>query len=98
MRGGGTEDTVRIVRTRGGTLLAALSLVAGVSVLVVAPAMAGSVINVPASQPTIQAGIDAASAGDTVLVASTGPLRLRRPWTGADPPGAIDAGSADLES
>lgn len=37
--------------------------------LLAAPASAQSTINVPASAPTIQAGINAASNGDTVLVA-----------------------------
>ena len=56
------------MRVRAGAAI--VSLIAGVMVLVAAPpASAGVVINVPASQPTIQAAIDAASAGDTVLVA-----------------------------
>ena len=45
-----------------------MSLLAGVVVLVAAPASAGVVINVPAQHATIQAAIDAASNGDTVVV------------------------------
>jgi hypothetical protein len=52
-------------------LLAVLSFVAGAgaSILSAPPASAGVDIHVPASQSTIQAGIDAASNGDTVVVA-----------------------------
>ncbi|HET7720500.1 MAG TPA: hypothetical protein VFK43_11070, partial [Acidimicrobiales bacterium] len=57
------------IRNRFGVVLAALTLVAGVGVLAVPPASAGVVLNVPASYPTIQAGIDAAANGDTVVVA-----------------------------
>ena len=49
------------------TLVGAVLVAAGMAV---APsASAATVINVPAAQPTIQAAIDAASNGDTVLVA-----------------------------
>jgi len=37
--------------------------------LAVAPPASAAVINVPADQPTIQAGIDAAASGDSVVVA-----------------------------
>jgi len=37
--------------------------------LVVVPSVLASTINVPKDQPTIQAGINAANNGDTVLVA-----------------------------
>jgi|GEM_PF-1251684 len=43
--------------------------VLGASVLFAHPASAATTINVPGDQPTIQAGINAASNGDTVLVA-----------------------------
>ena len=55
---------------RVGMFGAVTSLVAGLLVLVSqSPAHAAATINVPSSQPTIQAGIDAAAAGDTVVVA-----------------------------
>ena len=70
MWGGGTEDTVRHPGKRTGLVGALMSLMAGASVLIAPPAHAGVVINVPGgSYPTIQAGIDAASNGDTVAVA-----------------------------
>ncbi len=49
--------------------IAALSLAAGMLAGTV-PAGAAAVINVPADQPTIQAAVDAAADGDTVLVAA----------------------------
>ena len=55
------------MKTRAVVALA--SLLAGVIAFAVPAASAGVVINVPASQPTIQAAIDVASAGDTVVVA-----------------------------
>ncbi|MEE9253749.1 MAG: hypothetical protein V3U43_02345, partial [Pseudomonadales bacterium] len=48
------------------TLLAVMSVVGG---CVVAPPVLADIINVPADQPTIQAGIDAAVDGDEVVVA-----------------------------
>ncbi|MFP5316689.1 MAG: right-handed parallel beta-helix repeat-containing protein [Acidimicrobiia bacterium] len=51
------------------TLAAAGLLAAGLTAAPLAPASAATVINVPAGQPTIQAAIDAASNGDTVVVA-----------------------------
>ncbi len=46
------------------TLLLALTLVLSITL----PTLAGTTIHVPADQPTIQAAINAASNGDTVLV------------------------------
>ena len=46
-----------------------LAVCALATVAVVAPSAAGAVIHVPAQHPTIQAGINAASNGDVVLVA-----------------------------
>ena len=51
-------------------LVAVAALVASSLVgLGAGPAHAATTINVPAAQPTIQAAIEAASAGDTVVVA-----------------------------
>lgn len=54
-----------------------LSLLAAVALLAAAVGAHAATIRVPAGQPTIQQGLDAASVGDTVLVAPgtyTGPL------------------------
>ena len=45
-----------------------LTLFSLLTALLATPASAQSTINVPANAPTIQAGINAASNGDTVLV------------------------------
>ena len=56
--------------SRVGVFGAVTSMVAALLVLVSqSPAHAAATINVPSSQPTIQAGIDAAANGDTVVVA-----------------------------
>lgn len=52
-----------------GTLMKLVRLVLPLFVLVVVPSVLASTINVPKDQPTIQAGINAANNGDTVLVA-----------------------------
>jgi hypothetical protein len=50
--------------------VAVVSLAGSLLAVMASPAAAGVVINVPASLPTIQAAIDAASNGDTVVVAA----------------------------
>ena len=52
----------------GGSILK-LRLVFSLLALLAAPGVLASTINVPKDQPTIQAGINAANNGDTVLVA-----------------------------
>lgn len=44
-------------------------LIAAIAALLIPVTLQASVVNVPAGQPTIQAGVTAASSGDTVLVA-----------------------------
>lgn len=59
----------------GNYRMLGLERIAVVTVLLAAaPAARGGTIRVPAEQPTIQAGIDAAQTGDTVLVAAGGYL------------------------
>jgi hypothetical protein len=50
--------------------LRGFAVVAAIAALMIPVSLRASVINVPAGQPTIQAGVDAASNGDTVLVAA----------------------------
>jgi len=58
----------RLVRTKFPLFLA-IALISSVVVLSTGAASAQLVIRVPVDQPTIQGAIDAAVAGDTVLVA-----------------------------
>ena len=52
------------------SILLALALVLSFSVMVTTPVAAATIIHVPTDQPTIQAAIDAANPGDTIMVAA----------------------------
>lgn len=71
-------------------------LMVAVVALLVPVAAAAVTVHVPADQPTIQQGIDAAAAGDTVLVAPdtyTGPLNRDLNFGGTNVVVASEAGS-----
>ena len=51
-------------------ILFALVLVVSLGLVTAAPVLAGTIRNVPGNYPTIQAAINAASAGDTIMVAA----------------------------
>ena len=52
------------------SILFALVLVVSLGLVTAAPVLAGTIIDVPGDFPTIQAAIDAASDGDTIMVAA----------------------------
>jgi len=52
------------------SILFALVLLVGLSLVTAAPVLAGTIINVPGDYSTIQEAIDAAGSGDTIMVAA----------------------------